>query len=103
MTINLFGRNAIFGLGDEEIDEDVELANTIQRLGCGQLRNVPLLFSFGDPYIAEHGVESRYFCQQFCQHEVPVSCVFHSSPKSQSAHEPTENKEVSRKYFTHGT
>ena len=23
MTINLYGRNAVFGLGDEEIDEDV--------------------------------------------------------------------------------
>ena len=24
MTINLFGRNAIFGIGDEEIDEDAQ-------------------------------------------------------------------------------
>ena len=24
MTINLFGRNTVFGLGDEDIDEDAE-------------------------------------------------------------------------------
>jgi len=46
---------------------------------------------------------SASFCQQFCQQEVPVSCVFHSSQEPRRGIKSAQNRPKTRKIITEET
>lgn len=52
----------------------------------------PTIVSFGGP-----------FCQQLCQHEVQVLCVFHGFPESHWISKTARNRPKTRKMITEET